>query len=101
MPKPNDTGEKKKKSAINCLEEIIIQQTQNLANYSLKILHIWGRARLNSLSQMLYIGEIVSAEYQTNHFFLPDSKRSLQIKPCSEHLGLCIRTRCVDLHIYL
>ena len=71
-PKPNDAA---KTSAINCSEEINIQHTPNLANYSFKILHIWGRARLNNeLDQMSFMGEIMSTEYQNNRLFLLDSK---------------------------
>lgn len=72
MPKPNDAA---KTSAINCSEEINIQHTPNLANYSFTILHIWGRAKLNNgLGQMSSMGEIMRAKYQNSHLFLPDAK---------------------------
>lgn len=61
-----------KKSAINCSEQINIQHIQHLANCSFKILHISGWIRLNGLSQMSFIGDIMITEYQNNHLFSAD-----------------------------
>lgn len=77
---------KKKKSAINCSEKINIQHTPNFTNFSFNILHIWGRAGLNGLSQMSWErGWVLSVRTTISPARF---KTAWQMKPCSEHLGL-------------